>query len=197
MPIHLLPGKTDPTGTILPQQPLPRAMFGLSAAHSSFCCETNPAYIRVVSDADDPAYQGPDTRPGPSTNNTKLDSRLVLVTSGQTLDDMFKYLPSPPATRIGIAEATLRWRHVAPTAPDTLWCHPYFTTDPFVITKMPDVYAIGCQPDFATCIANDGSQRCRIVLLPSFSDTGILVLVGLRTLRVRVVKFDVEGMDLE
>src|SRR5882762_1462170 len=65
MPIHLLPGKTDPAGTILPQQPFPRAMFGLSAAHSSFCCETNPAYIRVVSDADDPAYQGPDTRPGP------------------------------------------------------------------------------------------------------------------------------------
>jgi len=126
-----------------------------------------------------------------------VDNRLILATSGQTLDDMFKYLPSPPATRIGLAEATLRWRHVAPTAPDTLWCHPYFTTDPFVITQIPDIYAVGCQPEFATHLVNDGSRRCRIILLPSFSETGFLILVGLRTLRVRVVKFHVEGMDFK
>jgi hypothetical protein len=42
----------------------------------------------------------------------------LLGTGGQTIDDIFKYLPS--TSRLGMAKRTLEWRHVAPTAPDTL-----------------------------------------------------------------------------
>ncbi|THH14322.1 hypothetical protein EW146_g5992 [Bondarzewia mesenterica] len=186
MPVHLLPGSTDPSGTILPQQPIPRAMFGGASTYATFSCETNPTYLRLASGLDTSEAEG----------RSKKRSRTILATSGQPLDDMFKYLPSPPMTRLKLAESTLRWRHMAPTAPDTLWCHPYFTTDPFVLTQTPDIYVIGCQPRFSTRLVKQGSKQCRIVLVPKFAETGVLVLVGLKMLDVRIVKFSVEGMSV-
>lgn len=114
--------------------------------------------------------------------------RTMLATSGQPLNDMCKYVPTAASTRLNLAEATLKWRHMAPTAPDTLWCHPFFTMDPFIITETPDIYAIGCQPRFATRLVKDGKRRSRVVLVPSFAQTGILVLVGLKSLNVRIVR---------
>ena len=40
-----------------------------------------------------------------------------------------------------------------------------------------------------------GRKRCRIVLVPRFKETGMVVLVNLRTLGVRTVKFAVQGMS--
>ena len=114
--------------------------------------------------------------------------RTILATSGQPLNDMSKYVPTAASTRLNLAEATLKWRHMAPTAPDTLWCHPFFTVDPFIIAETPDIYAIGCQPRFATRLVKDGKRRSRVVLVPSFAQTGILVLVGLKSLDVRIVR---------
>lgn len=114
--------------------------------------------------------------------------RTILATSGQPLNDMCKYVPTVSTTRLDLAEATLKWRHIAPTAPDTLWCHPFFTVDPFIIVETPDIYAIGCQPRFATRLVEDGKRRSRVVLVPSFAETGILVLVGLKSLDVRIVR---------
>ncbi|KAI0060886.1 hypothetical protein BV25DRAFT_912021 [Artomyces pyxidatus] len=201
IPIHLLPGASDPSGTILPQQSFPRAMFGKASRYSSFSCETNPTYVRLSpGPPDEPISKGK----GKSTSSLKLAStsgsakpkrrpRTVLATSGQPLSDMFKYLPSPPATRLNLAEATLRWRHMAPTAPDTLWCHPFFHSDPFILAQTPDIYAIGCQPNFSSRLVREGKRRCRIVLIPSFSESGVLVLVSLKTLDVRLVRFAAES----
>lgn len=44
-----------------------------------------------------------------------------LGTGGQTLDDIYKYLPTDD--RLSMARRTLEWRHIAPTAPDTLCEH--------------------------------------------------------------------------
>ncbi|KZT28588.1 hypothetical protein NEOLEDRAFT_1161072 [Neolentinus lepideus HHB14362 ss-1] len=188
MPIHVLPGESDPAGTILPQQPFPRAMLGAVSSYSSISCETNPTYLRIASGMD------AETSASTSSSSRKSYTRTLLVNSGQPLNDMFKYLPSSSATRLSIAESTLRWRHIAPTAPDTLWCHPYFTTDPFVISQTPDLYIVGCQPKFQTKLVSEKDKRCRIVLVPRFSETGILVLVNLRTLDVKTVQFATEGM---
>lgn len=120
------------------------------------------------------------------------------MTSGQPVLDMYKYLPTPPSSLVSIAASTLRWRHVAPTAPDTLWCHSYRDRDPFVLRETPDIYLVGGMPQFGTEL-EDGMVRdgrcCRIVLVPSFSQTGILVLVNLRILEVRRVDFGVEGLS--
>jgi DNA polymerase delta subunit 2 len=185
MPIHILPGEGDPSGVILPQQPFPRAMFGRIAASETFSCESNPTYLQIGCD------QGSD-RP--------IISRTLLVNSGQPVNDMFKYLPTPPHTRLSILESTLRWRHMAPTAPDTLWCHPYFDGDPFIINHTPDFYIVGNQKRFATKLVveeKDGKPktRCRIVMIPEFSRTGVLVLINPRTLEVKTVTFAVEGMS--
>ena len=86
---------------------------------------------------------------------------------------------------------------MAPTAPDTLWCHPYFLEDPFLIKETPDVYIVGGQKKFATRLvpSEGGNEKsCRIVLVPNFAKTGVLVLVNLRCLDVKTVKFAVQGM---
>ncbi|KAJ7349473.1 DNA polymerase alpha/epsilon subunit B-domain-containing protein, partial [Mycena albidolilacea] len=184
MPVHLLPGETDPSGVILPQQPFPRAMFGAVSSIGSFSCETNPTYLRIASGSE------------PETSNAL--TRTLLVNSGQPLNDMFKYVPSPPIMPLSLLESTVRWRHMAPTAPDTLWCHPYFSADPFLISETPDLYIVGGQQRFGTKMVvekGDSNKRCRIVLVPRFADTGILVLVNLRTLDVKCVKFGIKGMS--
>ncbi|KAJ6546452.1 DNA polymerase alpha/epsilon subunit B-domain-containing protein [Mycena vulgaris] len=188
MPVHLLPGETDPSGVILPQQPFPRAMFGAVSSYGSFSCETNPTYLRIAS--------------GSESEPSNEITRTLLVNSGQPLNDMFKYLASPPNTPLSLLESTLRWRHMAPTAPDTLWCHPYFSADPFLISQTPDLYIVGGQRRFGTKMVVESDKdsgkplkRCRVVLVPRFSDTGLLVLVNLRTLDVKCVKFGIKGMS--
>ncbi|KAG2077774.1 hypothetical protein BDR04DRAFT_423814 [Suillus decipiens] len=200
LPVHILPGEDDPSGTILPQQPFPRAMFGKAAAFESFHCESNPAWLRIRCDEIVSSIPN-EGRASSSPSNHPTVTRSLLVTSGQPVLDMYKYLPTPPSSLVSIAASTLRWRHVAPTAPDTLWCHPYRDRDPFVLWETPDIYLVGGMPQFDTKLVGleDGSDRagrcCRIVLVPSFSQTGVLVLVNLRTLEVQRVDFGVEGLS--
>ncbi|KAG7092236.1 hypothetical protein E1B28_008602 [Marasmius oreades] len=175
MPIHLLPGENDPSGVIMPQQPLPRGMFGAVATLSSFSCESNPTYLRI---------------------GTKDVTRTLLINSGQPLNDMFKYVSCPPHTRLSLLESTLIWRHMAPTAPDTLWCHPYIGWDPFIIKETPDIYIVGGQERLFTKMVVEAEtkvRRCRIIGVPHFAKTGLLALVNLRTLEVRKIRFGAEG----
>ena len=44
----------------------------------------------------------------------------------------------------------LDWRHIAPTAPDTLHCYPFADNDPFVLAQTPHVFFVGGQPEFKT-----------------------------------------------
>ncbi|KAG2349360.1 hypothetical protein BDR05DRAFT_994410 [Suillus weaverae] len=200
LPVHILPGEDDPSGIILPQQPFPRAMFGKAAAFESFYCESNPAWLRVRCDETESSIPN-EGRTSSSQSNHSPVTRSLLVTSGQPVLDMYKYLPTPPSSLVSIAASTLRWRHVAPTAPDTLWCHPYRDRDPFVLRETPDIYLVGGMPKFGTELvgSEDGSgtagRCCRIVLVPSFSQTGVLVLVNMRTLEVQRVDFGVEGLS--
>jgi DNA polymerase delta subunit 2 len=193
IPVHVLVGATDPSGVTLPQQALPRGMFGDAASFSTFSCETNPTYISIAPGTED---EGKATGASTSRGGTTPGKHTtVLVTSGQPLNDMFKYIPISKASRLDMAEATLRWRHMAPTAPDTLWIRPFFTSDPFVLQKTPHIYVHGCQPRFATRLIKDNDTRCRIVLVPSFAKTGILVLVGLKSLSVRTIRVAVGSVS--
>lgn len=189
IPVHLLPGASDPSGTILPQPPFPRAMFGAVSSISTFSSETNPTYLHIAPDATLSAPQ--------QKAKSRASARTLLVHAGQPIDDMYKYVHTPPASRLSLAAATLRWRHLAPTAPDTLWCHPYFTEDPFILNETPDLYIVGNQPKFGTRLVEEEGTRCRVILVPGFKETGVLVLVNLRTLSVRKVRFAVENMGAE
>nr|WRH23603.1 DNA polymerase delta subunit 2 [Naematelia aurantialba] len=129
LPISLIPGPSDPAGATLPQQPLPKVMFGGRKVEGLESL-TNPAWMEV-------------------------GGRTFLGTGGQSLDDIFKYLPS--SARLGMARRMLEWRHIAPTAPDTLWIYPFPDADPFIIRHRPDVFVLGNQPEFETALVGGKS----------------------------------------
>lgn len=194
LPVHILPGANDPAGVILPQQPFPRAMFGKAAGFETFRCETNPVWLRIECGGESEHVTANGASSSNSTSNSTPLIRSVLATAGQPVLDMYQYLPTPPSTHLSITCSTLKWRHMAPTAPDTLWCHPFREKDPFVLQETPDLYVVGGMPEFGTELVGTPTRKCRVVLVPSFSETGCLVLVNLRTLAVRCVKFVVAGM---
>lgn len=144
-------------------------------------------------------------------------ARSFFGTSGQTIDDIFKYLESED--RLGVVEQTLEWSHVAPTCPDTLCaspslplslrciscaaaadpaglsaragCYPFTDRDPFILHRAPHVYFIGNQPAFSTRLVQGGDgKKVRIVLVPRFKESGELVLVNTATLEVKVRSFE-------
>ncbi|KZV94084.1 hypothetical protein EXIGLDRAFT_673445 [Exidia glandulosa HHB12029] len=170
MPVHLLPGPSDPTGAMLPQQPIPGAIFGDVSRSDNLICETNPASLNI-------------------------DNCNIIAIAGQNIHDIVKY--TPREDRLAMARDTLRWRHIAPTAPDTLWCYPFYTKDPFALDASPHVYVIGNQPTFATELVQDeNGLPIRIVLLPSFAQTGTMVMLDTETLDVRPITFQSAGWAL-
>lgn len=147
----------------MPQQPVPKVMLG-GKKMEGLECLTNPTWMEA-------------------------GSRSFLVSGGQTIDDVFKYLPGK--SRLAMTKRTLEWRHVAPTAPDTLWIYPFPDVDPFLIRHRPDVYIIGNQPEFETMLVAGPENPTRILLLPAFSTTGTVALVCLETLEVKRLEFEV------
>ena len=175
LPVTILPGVSDPTATSLPQPPIHSAMFPHSRAYieppnsnetsSWFSSLTNPAEFDVY-------------------------GWRILATGGQPVDDVYKYVSGEE--RLDMMEAMLRWRLVAPTAPDTLWCYPFQDGDAFVMRESPHVYLVGNQPKFeTTVIEGPVGQRVRIVALPKFRETGEVVVMDMETLETEIVKFEV------
>lgn len=191
IPITLLPGASDPANVSIPQQPLHPALFPHSRAFAA-----PPTALTQEQTPTRKPRRIPNTHPlHPTTNPTffTLGNKLFLGTSGQNIDDIAKYVPSPPSSSpsaiiqqsLDLLEQTLRWRIIAPTAPDTLWCYPYQSSEPFVLDDgwCPHVYFVGNQEGFGTRIVEgaDG-QRVRLVAVPKFggeAGTGEVVLVDL------------------
>ncbi|KAJ1975851.1 DNA polymerase delta small subunit Cdc1 [Dimargaris verticillata] len=161
--VDLLPGDRDPVNQVLPQQPLHVSLFPTAARHSTLTSVTNPARL-------------------------DLQGLSLLGVSGQTIADACKYCPG--VTPLEMAELTLRCRHIAPSAPDTLWCYPFVDKDPFVLAETPHIYAIGNQSEFASQLAQGSAgQVCRVVCVPAFSTTQTIVLVNMQTLAVHPMSF--------
>lgn len=57
-------------------------------------------------------------------------------------------------------ERCLRWRHLAPTAPDTLGCYPFNMDDPFLIAESPSVFFAGNRKQFATTLLHCKFHPC-------------------------------------
>jgi DNA polymerase delta subunit 2 len=102
---------------------------------------------------------------------------------------VFKYVDSDD--RLEFAKLTLKCGHLAPTAPDSLWCHPFKDEDPFIIETPPRIYVIGNQPKYETSLYEFTNMvdKTRIVLLPRFSKEAVVVLVNATTLEVIPVSF--------
>jgi len=93
MPVDIMPGDDDPSSATIPQQPLHTALVQSARTYSTFQSVTNPYW-------------------------SSIDNVTLLGASGQTIDDIYKYVASED--RLEMAKKTLEWGHMAPTAPDTL-----------------------------------------------------------------------------
>lgn len=171
IPVTLLPGSADPTSIALPQPPVHQAMFPHARAYmelptsglvGSFDSATNPYEF-------------------------DLDGWRFVGTGGQTVDDVFRYVPGDD--RLEMMEAMLRWRLWAPTAPDTLWCYPFRDGDAFVMKECPHVWFVGNQPKFETMLVEGPlGQKVRVISVPEFHETGEVVVLDLETLEPELVK---------
>ena len=173
IPITLLPGESDPTSTSLPQQPIHPAMFPHSRSYMSLPTEKEVSWF--------------DSTTNPSEFD--VDGWRFMATGGQPVNDVYKYVDGEE--RLEMMEAMLRWRLMAPTAPDTLWCYPFQDGDQFVMRECPHLYLVGNQPKFETrVIEGPVGQQVSMVAVPKFRETGEVVLVDMESLEVEVLKFE-------
>ena len=80
----------------------------------------------------------------------ELDGISFLGTSGQNIDDIYKY--SIEENRLALLQRVLEWGHMVPTAPDTLTCYPLSDNDPFILQSAPHVFFVGNQPSYSSQI---------------------------------------------
>ncbi|RKP20435.1 hypothetical protein ROZALSC1DRAFT_28075, partial [Rozella allomycis CSF55] len=119
--VDIMPGSNDPTGAALPQQSLHRFLFPNAGSFDSLKCVSNPHSFDFL-------------------------GVQFLGTSGQNLEDILCY--TEDQSSLEISDNILRWRHLCPTSPDTLWSYPFKDIDPFIITSRPHVYFVGNQSKF-------------------------------------------------
>ncbi|KAJ8448137.1 hypothetical protein Cgig2_031861 [Carnegiea gigantea] len=149
--LDLMPGANDPANFSLPQQSLNRCLFPGSSVYNTFRSCTNPHFF-------------------------ELDNIRFLGTSGQNIEDLEKY--SEAKDKLEFMERTLRWRHIAPTAPNTLGCYPFTDRDPFVLESCPHVYFVGNQDKYESrLIDGPEGQVTQLICIPKFSETGVAVVV--------------------
>lgn len=168
MPLDIMPGTQDPANLSLPQQPLHACMCGEAGKLDMLNRVYNP-------------------------HNFSVDGVEFLGTSGQNIDDMYRF--SSERDRLKLLEMSLTWGHVVPTAPDTLPCFPFSDKDPFIIQSCPHVYFAGNQPQYSQKLVrcSEGTST-RLITVPSFAQTGTVVLVNTRTLKCHPITFDVSAI---
>ena len=116
-----------------------------------------------------------------------------LGTSGQNLHDLTLFSKLNDRSPVGQMQSLLEFRHICPTAPDTLRCFPFRDGDPFVLNKAPDVFFAGCQPSYGEKLIfqhkNSQESAVKIVSVPTFALTRSIVLLDLTTLESYELKF--------
>ncbi|KAI6653642.1 DNA polymerase delta subunit 2 [Oopsacas minuta] len=162
--VTLMPGTNEPGNITLPQQPLYEPMFPKSISYSTLNMVTNP-------------------------NSMSIDGRTLLGTSGQNIDNIYKFCTTED--RMAILESTLKWGHMAPTAPETLSCYPYDHShlEPFIIQQLPNIYFAGNQPEFKFKYYEPEGESTLLILVPDFSIVNTCVLVNLKNLECHSMSF--------
>lgn len=167
--ITLMPGQHDPTNVMLPQRPLHPCILPRISRFRSFKGATNP-------------WIG------------KINERVIMGSSGQPIEDIVKVSGATDISPLEWLERTLLWRHMCPTAPDTLPVLPYSVKDPFIMNYCPDIYFVGNTDKFETKLwKGDENQVVRLICIPKFSSTHTAVMVDIETLDAAVVSFGTGG----
>lgn len=167
--VDIMPGASDPTNFILPQQPLHPCLFPKATRYETFHCVTNPY-------------------------NFSLDGIEVLGSSGQPVQDFCRF--SEFEDQLDALEHTLVVGHMAPTAPDTVGSYPYTDSDPFIIDSFPHIYFNGNAPCLSKKVFRGGrNETTLLVNIPCFSRSFTCAAINLRTLDVRPIKVAVSDVS--
>ena len=178
--VDVMPGPSDPSSHLLPQQPFHPCMFPKSCMYSTFNCVTNPHHA---------IYN---------------DTVELLATAGQNVDIIRKF--SDLQDPIDIMKHHLKWGNSAPSAPDNLYSVPYEDEDPYVIDFIPDIYIAGCQDSYSSdyhchtsskssqsaCYDNQPAapkSRTLLVTVPKFYESFSCVLIDLVSKIPQVLSF--------
>ncbi|XP_014222300.1 DNA polymerase delta small subunit-like [Trichogramma pretiosum] len=163
--VTLMPGQFDVTTLMMPQKSMHPGSFPRARRYKSIKGVSNP-WIGKVAD------------------------KVIVGTSGQPIQDIIKVCGLDTKQPLEWLEKTLEWRHMCPTAPDTIPCMPFYKNDPFILKECPHIYFVGNMDKFETKLykGKDG-QRVRLVCIPKFAHTKTVVLVDLDTLDATPVSF--------
>ena len=170
VPVDVMPGEGDPTNQALPQQPLHPCLFPEAArfaACGSFAAATNP-HDFSVGGCD---FLGTS---GQNIDNMRayMDVASNMDTDMDTDTEVKTNLGARGAESLDLMASSLRWQHVAPSAPDTLACYPYKDRDPFYVSSSPHVYFAGNQPAFGARVVRDGDTKTLLVSVPTSRPPG-------------------------
>ncbi|ODV67961.1 DNA polymerase delta small subunit [Hyphopichia burtonii NRRL Y-1933] len=172
MPVLIMPGSNDPAEINLPQQKLHPSLLGSNKQYLggiNFHRLTNPAWI-------------------------ELENGLrILGTCGQNVDDILKYLPlqlvNDEHIEMKIMNSSIKWQNIIPTAPDTLYSHPFDNFDPYLLrNETPHLYFVGNQKRYDADLLQSDQIKVKLISVPKFSSTGEIVLVDTQSLQLEVVK---------
>lgn len=152
-PVDIVPGELDPTNASLPQQPLSPYLFPKSSSYTALQSVPNPYEF-------------------------ELNDVSFLCTSGQNLLGLSQFVPEGKS-EIDLMKLTLKYRHLAPNAPDALQCIPMQNNDPFIIRKLPNIYISGNTKAFHTAFSD---ESIRLVTVPKFCNSKSFVLIHRFTL---------------
>lgn len=199
--VDVMPGPSDPSSHLMPQQPFHPCMFPKSCMFPTFNCVTNPH--RAI-------------------YNHNVE---ILATSGQNVDIVSKF--SGLTEPIGIMKCHLMWGNSAPSAPDNLYSAPYEDDDPHLIDFIPEIYITGSQDCYKTDYYNYNlgeptisrednrgeevlfttpdeefshttknitpfstkKSRTLLITVPKFCDTYECVLINLKDLKSHLISF--------
>ncbi|XP_046819592.1 DNA polymerase delta subunit 2-like isoform X1 [Vespa crabro] len=166
--VTLIPGQYDPTNMMLPQRPLHPCLLPKSSRLGSFQGGSNP-WI------------------------SQIDERMIMGSSGQPFEDFMKATGSKDISPIEWLEKSIIWRHMCPTAPDTLPAYPFYKKDLFIMKHRPDIYFTGNADKYETKLWKDEkNQAIRLVSIPQFSTSHAAVLIDLKSLDTELIHFGIE-----
>lgn len=170
--VDLMPGCKDPSNFVLPQKCFHHCLLPKSILYKTLNRVTNP-------------YE------------CEINGVRMLGTSGEPISDILKY--SDITEPIEVLENCLKWNHLAPTAPDTLSCYPYYDSDPFILDDCPHILFCGNQEKFHTKIVQGiliqvyyhcksnfdlflgaGGQNVRLICVPEFSTSFTACILNLK-----------------
>ncbi|XP_017770449.1 PREDICTED: DNA polymerase delta small subunit [Nicrophorus vespilloides] len=161
--VDIMPGEHDPSNHILPQKNMHHCMFPNAAVYKSTNLVSNP-------------YE------------CDIDGVRIIGTSGQPVTDILRF--SDIQEPIEVLENCLKWNHMAPTAPDTLGCFPFYDNDPFIFEDCPHVLFTANTDKFDTKLAKgDRGQVVRLICVPEFSRSFTACILNLKDLKCEPITF--------